>query len=29
MTDLVNKHCKACEGGVAPLTADRGTRHAR
>ena len=23
MTDLVNKHCKACEGGVAPLNADQ------
>lgn len=23
MTDLLNKHCQACEGGVAPLTADQ------
>ena len=23
MTDLVNKHCQACEGGVAPLNADQ------
>ena len=23
MTNLVNKHCQACEGGVAPLNADQ------
>ncbi len=23
MTDLLNKHCKACEGGVAPLNAEQ------
>jgi len=23
MTDLLNKHCQACEGGVAPLNADQ------
>ncbi len=23
MTDLVNKHCQSCEGGVAPLNADQ------
>ncbi len=23
MTDLINKHCKSCEGDVAPLNADQ------